>query len=438
MGTENQLKKEILEKVREYYLLHHAKKEFIPGQTKVSYAGRVFDENEMIAATDSLLDFFLTFGTEGEKFERALAEKLGAKFALATNSGSSANLLAMSALCSDTFPNKIHPGEEVITPAVTFPTTANAIVRNNLKPVFVDCDIGTYNANLDEIRKAIGPKTRAVFLPHTLGNVSDMDQIMDICQKNNLYLIEDTCDALGSTFKGKMAGTFGIMGTFSFYPAHHMTMGEGGAVCTDDPIVKKTILSLRDWGRDCWCKTGVSDTCHKRFGWKLGDLPEGYDHKYIYSTLGYNLKPLDIQAAIGLKQLDKLPHFEQKRKENFKKIYDHLQQFEEHLFLPEKVDGADPSWFCFPISVRENQSFTRKDLTHFLENRKIETRMLFAGNIIRQPAYQNVSFRAQGDLKNSDFVMNNTFFVGVYPGLTDEMMEYMLESFTLFFRHFTS
>jgi CDP-4-dehydro-6-deoxyglucose reductase, E1 len=429
---EETLRKDILEKVGKYYSVRHQHKKFIPGETKVPYAGRVFDEKEMQAATISVLDFFLTYGKEAEKFELQFAQHLGMKYAMVTNSGSSANLLALSSLCSDVFGVKVPRGSEVITPAATFPTTVNAIIQNNLTPVFVDCDLGTYNANLNTIRQAITPKTKVLLLPHTLGNVHDMDALKELCQEHNLYLIEDTCDALGSKFKGQYAGTFGTFGTFSFYPAHHMTLGEGGAVCTNDSSMKSTLFSLRDWGRNCWCLTGVSNTCKKRFDWKLGDLPHGYDHKYTYSTLGYNLKPLDLQGAIGLQQLKKLPEFEQKRKENFTKIYDVLQEYEQYFVLPSTIDHADVCWFSFPLTVKKNVGFTRRDITTFLEDRKIETRMLFAGNIIKQPAYKNVKYRVHGTLTNTDIVMEDTFFVGVYPGLTKEMLDYMLDSFRLF------
>lgn len=433
---EKQLRAEILRKVADYYHLRHERKEFIPGKTKVAYSGRVFDEKEMKAATETILDFFLTYGQIGETFEKKFAGIVGVKFAALTNSGSSANLVAVSSLCSDMYEAKVPPGSEVITPAVTFPTTVNAVLRNNLVPVFVDVDLGTYNANLDAIKRAVSEKSKLLLLPHTLGNVSDMDVIAEICREHHLVLIEDCCDALGSEFKGKKVGSFGILGTFSFYPAHHITMGEGGAVCTDDPYMKRVMMSIRDWGRDCWCKTGLSNTCGKRFGWQLGDLPLGYDHKYIYSSVGYNLKPLDVQAAIGLQQLEKFPEFEKKRKENFKKLYAGLREYENYFILPSQLPGAEVCWFAFPLTIREDAPFTRNALIHFLEERMIETRLMFSGNILKQPAYKNINCRVVGDLKNSDVVMLNTFFIGVYPGLTQEMIQFILESFHDFLRSF--
>lgn len=431
---ERELRQQILDLVAQYYRVRHQASAIIPGQSKIAYAGRVFDEREMQAATGSVLDFFLTYGEHGEAFERRFAECLGLRFCAITNSGSSANLIAVASLCSDMYGPGLQPGSEVITPAVTFPTTVNAIVQNRLKPVFVDVDPATYNADLSEIRRAIGPDTKLLLLPHTLGNVSDMDAVTALCREHGLLLIEDCCDALGSRFKGRSVGTFGAFATFSFYPAHHMTMGEGGAVCTNDPKRKRIMTSLRDWGRDCWCATGVSDTCGKRFAWQLGDLPAGYDHKYTYSTLGYNLKPLDVQAAIGLQQLDKLPDFERRRRENFERLLRGLRAFDTYFQLPEELPGAEVCWFAFPLTVRESAPFSRNQVTEFLEGRRIETRLLFAGNLIRQPAYKNVPYRVVGDLKNSDRVMERSFFIGVYPGLDDSTIDYVLEAFADFLR----
>ncbi len=403
------------------------------GEDKVPYAGRVVGEEERINLVDASLDCWLTLGEYGEKFEAKLKKVLGIRHAVLVNSGSSANLVAMTALCSPAAEDPLHPGDEVITPAVTFPTTLAPVIQNGLVPVFVDCGIGTYNADLDQVEAAISKKTRAVVLPHTLGNVSDMDRVTALCRKHGLRLIEDACDALGSRWKGKPAGTFGDFASLSFYPAHHVTMGEGGAVLTDRAPLARLARSVRDWGRDCWCDPGASDTCGKRFRWKLGDLPGGYDHKYIYSTIGYNLKPTDLQAAVGLAQLEKLAGFVARRQANFKRLYEGLRDLPD-LILPEWDPRAEVSWFAFPITVREGAPFTRGDLVAHLEGRKIETRMIFAGNLLRQPAYRKIAHRVAGDLKRSDLVMTNTFFVGVYPGLTAAMIDYVLEQFHEFAR----
>ncbi len=433
-NEEKKLRDQILEKVSQYYRLRHERKEFVPGKSKVPYAGRVFDDLEMRAAASTILDFFLTYGEEGEKFEQQFAEMVGVKFCTITNSGSSANLIAVASLCSDMYGTQLEPGSEAITPSVTFPTTVNAIVTNGLRPVFVDVDLGTYNADLEEVRKAIGKRTKLLLLPHTLGNVSDMDAVTAMCKEHGLYLIEDCCDAVGSKFKGKSVGTFGAFGTYSFYPAHHITMGEGGAVCTNDPQMKRVMRSIRDWGRDCWCPTGVSNTCGRRFGWQLGELPVGYDHKYTYSTLGYNLKPLDVQAAIGCEQLAKFPEFKKRRRENVNRLYEGLKEYEDWLILPQEVPGAEVCWFAFPLTVRTEAPFTRNEIIHFLESRMIETRLMFAGNLIRQPAYKSVDYRVVGGLKNSDRVMEASFFIGVYPGLTPPMIDYVLEAFRDFLK----
>jgi CDP-6-deoxy-D-xylo-4-hexulose-3-dehydrase len=316
----------------------------------------------------------------------------------------------------------------VITPATTFPTTLAPIVQNNLVPVFVDVEIGTYNADIAQVEAAVGPRTRALMLPHTLGNVFDLDRVTELCRKRGLRLVEDACDALGSRWNGKAVGTFGDFGTISFYPAHHITMGEGGAVVTDHPPLGRVARSVRDWGRDCWCAPGASDTCHRRFGWKLGDLPEGYDHKYIYSHIGYNLKPTDLQAAAGLAQIGKLPAFIEARKRNFRRLYEGLQDLPD-LILPRWDQRADISWFAFPVTVRPEAPFSRGDLVAHLESMKIATRMVFAGNLLRQPAYRKIPRRVVGDLPNTDLVMNHTFFVGVYPGLTDPMIDFVVEQF---------
>lgn len=399
-----------------------------PGQDKVPYAGRQVGAEERVNLVDASLQCWLTLGEFGDRFEAKLKEFLGVRDVILVNSGSSANLVAITSLLSEMLPRPLRPGDEVITPAVTFPTTLAPILQNNLVPVFVDCEIGTYNADLSQVEAAISPKTRAIVLPHTLGNVFDLDLVVALCRKHDLILIEDTCDALGSKWNGKPVGTFGDFASISFYPAHHITMGEGGAVITNKALLGRAARSVRDWGRDFWCAPGVSNTCNKRFDWKLGGLPHGYDHKYIYSNIGYNLKPTDLQAAVGLAQMDKLPEFIRKRQKNFKRLYDGLKDLPD-LILPRWDARAEVSWFAFPITVRPEASFTRHDLVGHLEAQKIETRMIFAGNLLRQPAYMNIPRRVVGDLKNSDLVMTNTFFVGVYPGLTDPMLDFMIEQF---------
>jgi CDP-6-deoxy-D-xylo-4-hexulose-3-dehydrase len=426
------IQEDILALVRKYGQLQ-TQKPWRPGEDKVPYAGRVVGEEESVRLIEASLECWLTLGQYGDRFEEELKKFLSVRDVILVNSGSSANLVAITSLTSEMLENPLHPGDEVITPAVTFPTTLAPIVQNNLTPVFVDCDLGTYNANLDAIEAAVGPKTRAIVLPHTLGNVFDLDRVVALCRKHNLYLVEDTCDALGSTWNGRYVGTFGDFASISFYPAHHITMGEGGAVLTNKALHARTARSVRDWGRDCWCASGVSDTCNKRFGWQLGDLPEGYDHKYIYSNIGYNLKPTDLQAAVGLAQISRLPGFIARRKENFKRLYEGLRDLQD-LILPTWDPRADVSWFAFPITVRKGAPFTRREIVAYLEARKIETRMIFAGNILRQPAYKNIQKRVVGDLANTDLVMTNTFFVGVYPGLTGEMIDFMTGEFRRFLR----
>lgn len=424
---EEALRREILEKVRELYQLRKAKEHFEPGHTPISYAGRVYDQDEMCALVDSSLDFWLTAGRFARQFEQEFAAFMGMKHCLLTNSGSSANLLAISALTSHKLGDKrLQQGDEVITTACGFPTTLSPIVQNNLKPVFIDVQTGTYNIQTARLPEAVSRKTKAIFVPHTLGNPADIKAITDIAEDYRLWFIEDNCDALGSRYGGKYTGTFGDISTFSFYPAHHMTMGEGGALLTDDLTLKKIILSFRDWGRDCWCDPGQDNSCKNRFGWQLGKLPYGYDHKYTYSHIGYNLKVTDMQAAIGVAQLKKLPEFIEARKENFRKIYEGLKRYEEDLLLPYPTPGSEPSWFGFPIIVRESASFTRADLVTFLEDHKIATRMLFGGNLLKQPAFENIDYRSVGHLENTDLVMNNLFWIGVYPGLTSVMIEYVI------------
>ena len=414
-----------------FYNYFHApmqNKPFLPGQNPIPYAGRIYDEKEMISLVDSALDFWLTAGRFAKQFEAEFAKFLGVEYCLLTNSGSSANLLAISALTSSKLGDrKLKPGDEIITTACGFPTTINPIIQNNLVPVFIDVDLGTYNIQVEKLEEAITEKTRVIFIPHTLGNPAELDKVLEICEKYNLWLVEDNCDALGSKYNGKYTGTFGHIATFSFYPPHHITMGEGGALVTNDTQLKRLIESFRDWGRDCWCEPGHDNTCGKRFGWQLGTLPFGYDHKYIYSHIGYNLKVTDMQAATGVEQLKKLPFFIEARKKNFKLLYDGLKKYEKYFMLPEVESKADPSWFGFILTVREEAGFTRDDIVKYLEDNKIATRMLFAGNIIRHPSFENVKYRVHSSLENTDFIMNNTFWIGVYPGLSSEMIAYIID-----------
>jgi CDP-4-dehydro-6-deoxyglucose reductase, E1 len=414
----------ILDQVREYYYARHAgaADAFVVGDSKIPYAGRVFDEHEMVAAVDSLLNFWLTLGEQGDCFERELADYVGAKHALLVNSGSSANLIAFATLTSPQLERPLKPGDEVITVAAGFPTTVAPIVQYGCVPVFIDVDLATGNVLVDRLEDALSPRTRAVMLAHTLGNPFAVDAVLDFVRRHDLYLVEDNCDALGSTYNGQRTGTFGHLATQSFYPPHHITMGEGGAVLMRSGRFKRIATSLRDWGRDCWCAAGVDNTCGKRFGWQLGQLPEGYDHKYIYSHLGYNLKPLDVQAAIGREQLRKIDDFVAARRANHSRLVAALRPFEELLVLPQATPGAEPSWFGLLLTVRDEAPFTRTELVRFLEDHKIQTRQLFAGNLLRQPAFRNVAHRVVGDLTNTDQLMNSAFFIGVYPGLTYAML----------------
>ena len=426
-----ELKREILEKVRQYHRVAHSPREFVPFKTRVSYAGRVFGEDEMVNLVDSGLDFWLTLGPYGELFEQKLRRHFGAKGFAAVNSGSAANLVAVLTLMSAQLERPLKPGDEVITPAVTFPTTLSPIVHSGLIPVFVDCEVGTYNINPHLLEGAISAKTRAIMIPHTLGNPCDMDIVCDLVERYGLYLIEDCCDALGSTFRGKQVGTFGDLATLSFFPAHHITTGEGGGVVANRGNLARIVRSVRDWGRDCWCAPGESNTCGRRFGWQLGELPKGYDHKFTYSNIGYNFKPTDMQAAIGVAQLDRLGDFEERRRRNFARLYRGLEPYREYLILPTLDPRSNPSWFGFPITVRNGLS--RLELVQWLESANIETRQVFGGNILRQPAYADIAHRVYGTLEESDRVMRDTFFIGVYPGLTGEMMEFILERFRAFF-----
>jgi len=435
ISSPEDLRRRIRELVAEYYRQAHASRPFLPGQTRVNYAGRVYDERELIAAMEAVLDFWLTAGPRAESFEEGLARFLGLRHALAVNSGSSANLVAMAALRSRRLERPLNPGDEVITPAVGFPTTVAPIVQNGLIPVFVDCHLGTYNLDPAQLGAALSERTRAIFLAHTLGNPAEMEPVMEFARAHDLRVIEDVCDALGATYDGRMVGTFGDLATLSFYPAHHITTGEGGAVLTDDPLLARIARSIRDWGRDCWCRHDSPPTgaCGRRFGWTIPGLDEPYDHRYLFVEIGYNLKMTDVQAAIGLAQLEKLPGFIAARRRNFHLLYEGLRPYEEFLLLPAWNDRAEPSWFAFPITVRPSAPFSRRDLVAFLEERNIETRLLFAGNIVRQPGYRNIPHRVVGDLANSDLVLRSTFFIGVYPGLDEGRVNYMLEVFEDFF-----
>jgi CDP-6-deoxy-D-xylo-4-hexulose-3-dehydrase len=426
---EKVMRLEILSKVGQFYHLFHEKKEeFNPESTSLSYGGRVYDELEMKSLVDSSLDFWLTAGRFSKQFEKEYAEFIGVRYALLTNSGSSANLLAFSTLTSPKLgERRILPGDEVITVAAGFPTTVTPIVQNGAIPVFIDVDLGTYNILADRIEEAVTPKTKAIMIAHTMGNPFNLDKVMEIAKKHNLWVVEDNCDALGSRYNGKLTGTFGHIATSSFYPPHHMTMGEGGAVYTNDPKLKMIIESFRDWGRDCWCPSGCDDTCKKRFGWQLGTLPVGYDHKYTYSHIGYNLRVTDMQAAIGVEQLKKVPRFTEARKNNFNRLLSGLQDLSDYFILPRATENSDPSWFGFILTLQDNVSFSKNDIVNYLEENRIQTRMLFAGNLTRQPAFEGVNYRIHGDLTNTDKILKDTFLVGVYPGLTDEMIDYMVE-----------
>ncbi|WP_457623733.1 lipopolysaccharide biosynthesis protein RfbH [Persephonella sp.] len=445
----DQIIRENIKQLARIYFEHckkDIKRKYIPP------SGKVLDENELFYMIDASLDMWLTTGRFNYQFEKKLAEFIGVKYALTTNSGSSANLLAISALTSYKLgERRLREGDEVITVAAGFPTTVAPIIQNNLIPVFVDVELGTYNIDPDQIENAITEKTRAIFVAHTLGNPFNLDKVMELAKKYNLWVIEDNCDALGSKYRGKYTGSFGHISTISFYPAHHITMGEGGAVLTNDDELFKIIMSIRDWGRDCWCPPGKDDTCGRRFNWKLGNLPKGYDHKYIYSHLGYNLKITDWQAAIGLAQLEKLPEFIEKRKENFKLLHEGLREFEEYLILPEATPNSDPSWFGFPITVRETAPFSKFELVRYLESNGIGTRQLFAGNMLRHPAFieTDIKLRIKDSgiinskdlseqhyklLPNTDEVLKGTFWIGVWPGINNKDIEHIINTFKTFIK----
>jgi CDP-6-deoxy-D-xylo-4-hexulose-3-dehydrase len=428
-----QLRQQILDLSTRYFGEAFPAAEFKPGQSPVPVSGKVIDSADLSSVVDSALDCWFTTGRFAEDFERKLARFVGVRCASLVNSGSSANLLAVSALTSPKLGDRrLKPGDEVITVAAGFPTTINPILQNRLVPVFVDVTLPTYEIDAGQLEATHSEKTRAVVIAHTLGNVFDLDAVTAFVKKHNLWLIEDCCDALGSTWKGRHVGTFGDIATVSFYPAHHITLGEGGAVLTNRPDLKVLIESFRDWGRDCWCHPGKDNTCGKRFDWQLGSLPCGYDHKYTYSHIGYNLKATDMQAALGVSQIAKLPRFIERRKENFRYLYAALKPFESCLLLPEATPGSDPSWFGFPIGVREIAPFKREDLIRALDAKKIGTRLLFGGNLLRQPAYEGCEYRVIGHLPNTDFVMNNVFWIGVYPGLTKPMLDYAAVAITDF------
>jgi len=433
--TEKEIHHSIMSLVKEWHEVKFSKKDFKPGETYVNYSGRVFDEKELLNLIDSSLEFWLTGGRYDSAFCESLSKYLGIKHALTVNSGSSANLLAFSALTApelDKINRRLIPGDEFITVAASFPTTVNPAIQFGLTPVFLDIELGTYNIDIKKLEEAISEKTKLIMIAHTLGNPFNIDEVMIVAKKHNLWVIEDTCDALGSTYDGKLCGTIGDIGTLSFYPAHQITMGEGGAVVTNNSILKMYLNSFRDWGRDCWCPSGKDNTCGKRFGWELGSLPPGYDHKYIYSHIGYNLKITDMQAAIGLAQLDKLESFISARKRNHKAIYDALKPFENFLILHETTKKSDPCWFGFMIYVKPEAPFSKQDFVLYLEENKIATRNLFAGNILRQPAYTSLKHRIVGDLKNTDLTMNNAFWVGVYPGIDDNRRNYMIDHLVKF------
>jgi CDP-6-deoxy-D-xylo-4-hexulose-3-dehydrase len=419
---------QILALVRDYFHIAFENRAFQPGDDAVPVSGRHFDEKELVNLVDSSLDFWLTTGRFAEEFERRFAKWFGVRECLLVNSGSSANLLAIAALTSEELGDRrLLPGDEIITAAAGFPTTVNPIVQHGAVPVFIDSELTTYNADLSQLEAALSPRTKAVILAHTLGNPYDAKRLHDFCREHGLWMIEDTCDAVGATFNGMQVGTFGDAATVSFYPAHHLTMGEGGAVMLRSPRLRKIVESFRDWGRDCWCAPGKQDTCGKRFEWQLGDLPYGYDHKYTYSHIGYNLKLTDMQAAVGLAQLDKVDAFIAKRKHNARILSEALESVD-WLALPGAVDGGECSWFGYPLRVLPGAPVSREALIAGLTDRKIGTRLLFAGNLVRQPAYKNVHYRSIGDLRNADIIMNDVFWIGTFPGLDDDQVRYIAES----------
>ena len=427
-GEAAALRAEIQELVRRYAEVAHAPRGFVAGQSRVPVSGKVYDHEDIGSLVDSALDFWLTTGRFNAAFEPKLARFLGVKHCLTVNSGSSANLVAATALTSDLLKDEaLRPGDEVITCATGFPTTVNPLIQNGLVPVFLDVDIPTYNIDVARLEEALSPRTRAIMVAHALGNPFDLETITAFARKHDLFLVEDCCDALGATYGGRSVGGFGAFGTLSFYPAHHITMGEGGAVFTNNPIYRRAAESVRDWGRDCWCEPGYDNTCGQRFEWKLGDLPFGYDHKYTYSQLGYNLKITDMQAAVGVAQMDKLDGFVAARRRNFDRLKAGLAGLSDLLILPEATPNSEPSWFGFPMTVRDGGPVDRNAIVKALNADKIDTRLLFGGNLIRQPYFKDRTYRVVGDLGDSDMVMNSTFWIGVYPGLTDAHVDYMID-----------
>lgn len=426
---ENNNRKEIKKLVTEIFKCRKRNRKFEPGETWVQYAGSVFDEKEVNAMVDTILDGWFGLGQKAEDLEKEIANYLKVKGSILVNSGSSANLLAIAGLMSPLLKDRLKEGDEIITPACGFPTTVNPIIQHGLVPVFIDVEIGTYNINPDILEKALSKKTRALFLPHTMGNPNDMDKIVNFCKKHKLFLIEDNCDALGSEYKGRKTGSFGVLSTQSFYPPHHMTMGEGGSVNYNDAQFEKIIRSLRDWGRACYCRGDEKHrlgTCRNRFSFKIDG--KVYDHKYMFSQIGYNLKPIEPQAAMGLRQIKRVPDFTKARINNFKRLYGYAKKWEDFFILPKATKGSKPSWFSFLLTIKDNAPFNRFDVITFLEEKMIQTRPLFAGNILRQPAYENIEHRVVGDLKNSDKIMHDTFFFGVYPGMSNEMIDYIAQA----------
>lgn len=431
--TSNEIRAKIAKLVKQFADETLDTKTFVADDSTIPPSGKVIGANELQFMVDASLDGWLTTGRFNKAFEERLASYLGTRYVLTTNSGSSANLLALTALTSPKLGDKaLLPGDEVITVAASFPTTVNPIIQNNLIPVFIDVDLATYNIQVDKIEAAISSKTKAIMIAHTLGNPYNLSEVKRIAEKYNLWLIEDCCDALGTTYNDQMVGTFGDIATLSFYPAHHITTGEGGAVFTQSPKLNKLIESFRDWGRDCFCNPGVDNTCGKRFDWQLGSLPKGYDHKYIYSHLGYNLKMTDMQAACGLAQMDRIEGFIDKRKKNFNYLKKGLQPFSDLIILPEATKNSDPSWFGFPITIKPESRINRIDLLRFLDNHKIGARLLFSGNIIRQPYFKNLNYRIFGELTNTDVIMNHSFWLGVYPGINEKMLDFIIAKISVF------
>ena len=429
------LRDQILDRVEEYFHEQFPIRPFVAGESAVPVSGKVLSSGDLRTLVDAALDCWLTTGRFATEFERRFARYFGVRGCSLVNSGSSANLVAFTALTSPKLGDRrLKPGDEVLTLAAGFPTTVNPIIQNQCVPVFVDISLPTYQLDATQLEGALSERTRAIMFAHTLGNVCDLNAVVSFAKKHDLWLVEDCCDALGSTYKGQLVGTFGDLATVSFYPAHHITMGEGGAVVTDSLLLQTLVESFRDWGRDCWCEPGKDNTCGKRFQWQLGELPHGYDHKYTYSHVGYNLKMTDMQAALGLSQLGRLSSFIASRKKNFRYLYDRLKPYGDLLILPESYPEADPSWFGFPLGVREDAPFTRSTLIEALESRRIGTRLLFGGNLVRQPAYQGLKYRVAGELRITDYVMRNVFWIGVYRGLTEPMLDHVVDAFSVFMR----